>query len=45
MQNTFVEHIVFNFADCIMSRFDVAINDVAKAFAEKLQSKVELENL
>ena len=39
MQNLFVEHIVFSFAECIISRFDVVVNDVDKEFAEMLRSE------
>ena len=35
----FVEHIVCDFAEFIISRFDVSVNDVAEEFAKKLQSK------
>ena len=34
------EHIVLSFAECIISCFDVAVNDVLKEFAEKLQSQI-----
>ena len=37
MQNPFAEHIIFNFPENIITRFDVAVNDVAKEFAEKLR--------
>ena len=36
---TFAEHIVCVFSENIISRFDVAVNDVVEEFAEKLQSK------
>ena len=36
MQNSFAEHVIFSFPENIISRFDVAVNDVAKEFAEKL---------
>ena len=35
----FAEHIIFNFPENIISRFDVSVNDVAKEFAEKLRMK------
>ena len=35
----FNEHIVCVFPENIISRFDVAVNDVAKEFAEKLRLK------
>ena len=31
------EHIVFVFPENIISRFDVAVNDVTEEFAERLQ--------
>ena len=40
LQNPFAEHIIFSFPENIISRFDVAVNDVAEEFAEKLQSKI-----
>ena len=33
----FAEHIVCVFSENIISRFDVAVNDVAKGFAEMLR--------
>ena len=45
MQNPFAEHIIFSFYENIISRFDVAVNDVLKEFAEKLQFVFETENL
>ena len=33
----FAEHIIFDFSENIISRFDVAVNDVSKEFAEKLR--------
>ena len=33
----FAKHIIFNFPENIISRFDVAVNDVAEEFAEKLR--------
>ena len=41
----FAEHIICVFPENIISRFDVAVNDVAKKFAEKLQFVFETENL
>ena len=35
----FAEHIVCVFPENIISRFDVAVNDVAKEFAEKFRLK------
>ena len=37
----FAEHIVCVFPENIISRFDVSVNDVAKEFAERLQSNFE----
>ena len=39
MQNLFVEHIVCAFSENIITRFDVAVNDVDKEFAEMLRSE------
>ena len=36
---TFAEHIIFNFPENIISRFDDAVNDVVKEFAKTLQIK------
>ena len=41
MQNPFAEHIIFSFPENIISRFDVAVNDVAEEFAEKLRLKMK----
>ena len=35
----FAEHIVCDFAEFIITRFNVFVNDVDKEFAKKLQSK------
>ena len=37
----FAEHIVCVFSENIISRFDVAVNDVVKKFAKMLQSKIK----
>ena len=29
----FVEHVVFGFTECTISRFDVSVNDVPQEFA------------
>ena len=39
------EHIVCVFPENIISRFDVAVNDVAEEFAKRLQFVFETENL
>jgi len=39
LQNPFAGHIIFNFPENIISRFDVAVNDVLKEFAKTLQIK------
>ena len=41
----FAKHIVCVFSENIISRFDVSVNDVAKEFAKRLQSKYETGNL
>ena len=33
----FAEHIIFSFSENIISRFDVAVNDVVKKFAKRLR--------
>ena len=38
LQNPFAEHIIFSFPENIISRFDVAVNDVVKEFAKRLRS-------
>lgn len=43
LQNPFVEHIIFSFSENIISRFDVAVNDVVKEFAEKLRLERSLK--
>ena len=39
------EHIVCVFPENIITRFDVAVNDVVKEFAKMLQFVFEMENL
>ena len=41
MQNPCAEHIILSFSENIISRFDVAVNDVVKEFAKKLQSMLK----
>ena len=45
MQNPCAEHIIFSFSENIISRFDVAVNDVVKEFAKRLRFVFEAENL
>ena len=42
MQNPCAEHIIFSFPENIISRFDVAVNDVVKEFAEKLFQRLAI---
>jgi len=41
LKNHFAGHIILSFSENIISRFDVAVNDVAEEFAERLQNKIK----